>query len=79
MNDSNELTDLLYHGQGTLKYSNGVYFKGNWYKNKFISGKVKKEESEFIYEGDWENGKYNGQGVLTHENGDVYKGGFSNS
>lgn len=48
-----EMDDLKYHGEGLLRYSNGEYFSGSWEHGEFVNGKVRKEEANITYEGDW--------------------------
>lgn len=54
-----------YHGQGTMKYSDGMLYDGSGAIGPFDS-----------YEGLWKDGEWDGHGILKWKNGAVYVGGF---
>jgi hypothetical protein len=64
------------HGHGTLKKSDGTFFKGDW-SNGILSGNGTIEFIDGKYEGDIDDFKQNGNGNLTYNNGDVYEGEWS--
>jgi len=46
--------------------------------NGYPHGKGRQKSDEFVYNGEYVNGKFNGEGELTFAVGDVYKGNFVN-
>lgn len=95
----------LPHGQGTLKYTNGDFYKGQWQNGK-PNGKgqakgtidekkaslwkkfttaalniqnVEVSQGEYLYDGEWKDGKMHGHGMYTFPNGDIYDGEWQNN
>ena len=59
---------------GTIKYSTGAYYKGEW-KNGFLSGEgFYIDEGNNKYNGNFDNGLFNGTGTMEYSNGDKYEG-----
>lgn len=66
------------NGTGTMHYSNGNTYTGEW-----VDGMRHGEGTLHIYGGDkyvgeWNNNKMNGQGTLYYKDGKKYAGWFSN-
>ena len=69
---------------GIFEGSNGIIFEGdfskesNESKNKRIKGKLKynNDDENYIYEGEFLNGKFDGHGILKNSKGDIYEGNF---
>lgn len=69
---NNEKTGFAYS-----LFSNGLLFKGTYYKNHKKDGKVYDNKLEkIIYDGEWKNDRYHGQGRLICEEGHIYDGTF---
>ena len=65
------------NGQGTLTWSNGKKYLGEW-KNGEMSGQgTKTWTNGDMYEGDFKDGRYHGQGTYTWSDGRKYVGEFN--
>ena len=64
-------------GKGKMVYNNGGYNDGEWYNDKFISGKTKIVYKNGKYEGGFDNGRKNGYGEEII-NGITYRGNYVN-
>lgn len=69
----------LRHGKGTMKWSNGIIYEGNFSYNRRhkVQGKVTFVNKE-TYEGYWNENVINGIGTYTTKEGISYRGKFSN-
>ena len=64
----------LFHGKGTLKYSNGSTYTGHFFEGaKNGHGHYISSEG-FEYIGDWIGGKQTGHAQISYKNGDLYTG-----
>lgn len=63
------------NGKGTMKYSNGTEYKGDWV-NGIRHGKGVIKYNNGIYEGEWINDKRNGEGIYTWNDGKKYEGTY---
>ena len=64
------------NGQGTMNYSNGDKYFGEWL-NKKKSGKgVMVYNNGSLYDGEWKNDLKEGNGILTDKNGEVQHNGI---
>ena len=64
------------HGKGTMRYSNGNVYEGEFFENK-INGKGKcTYPNGDVYDGDWVNGNRTGRAKYTYATGNVYEGDF---
>lgn len=67
------------NGKGTLEFSNGDIYKGQW-QNQYRQGK-----GELIfasggrYDGEFNKSKFEGKGIMTYKGGDIYDGQWSNN
>jgi hypothetical protein len=67
------------HGIGTMYYSNGSSFEGQWERGKIGKhGSYRYATTGSVYEGEFLDGKQNGKGKITFENGDIYEGDWVN-
>ncbi len=64
----------VFHGKGILKYANGSYYEGEFFRGSkngqghYISSKG------YEYIGDWICGKQTGEAQVSYKNGDLYTG-----
>ena len=64
--------------KGLLKYHNGDYFNGTFSLGAKQNGHGRETSTDYIYEGDYQNGMYHGQGTLTKKDGEwFYTGNFA--
>ena len=65
------------HGNGTMLYNDGGWYRGQWENNKMVeSGSGKMIYDNGYYEGEFYNGKRHGQGTYVWTNGATYTGGW---
>jgi hypothetical protein len=66
-------------GEGTLLFTNGVWYRGSW-KNNMFNGKghLRFPTGEY-YEGEFKEHMMNGWGVFKWPTGEKYEGGFLNN
>jgi hypothetical protein len=69
---------LVRHGTGTMKYTDGSVYKGEW-SDGFLHGEGRMRYSDdSVYEGSWCRGIYHGVGLLVmraaHKTFDTYDG-----
>ena len=62
------------HGRGTLTYSIGSRYEGEWRDGKQHGRGTYTTASGGGYEGEWRDGKEHGRGTFTYSNGDRYEG-----
>ena len=68
----------LFHGKGTLKYSNGSTYTGEFFEgSKNGNGHYISSEG-YEYVGDWLSGKQTGKAQVNYKNGDLYTGNVKN-
>ena len=66
------------HGEGTIYFTNGDIYEGDWKDDK-ANGKGKFIwKSGNIYEGDWKDDNKNGKGKYVWCNGDYFEGEYKN-
>jgi len=66
------------HGYGTMKYSGGGEYNGDWKDGeKHGKGKMKYDNGD-EYDGDWKDGKRDGQGKFIGTSGYTYEGHYEN-
>jgi len=66
--------DGLFHGQGTLTYSDGDQYVGEFKDGKYHGQGTFTWSDGVSYKGEWKDGKYHGQGTETSSDGLSYKG-----
>lgn len=67
------------HGQGTLYFSTGHVYVGNWvWQYREGEGKFTFNNGD-EYVGQFKKSKFHGKGIMRYHNGDVYKGAWKNS
>ena len=64
------------HGKGTLTWSNGDRYEGEWKNGKENGQGTMTRSTGNKYEGEWKDGKENGQGIENWSDGDKYVGEF---
>lgn len=64
------------HGVGTITYSDGSSYSGDWLHGKKWGKGIMKMVDESTYKGEFVNNMWQGQGVFSYANGSSYKGGF---
>jgi len=70
------------HGKGKIALTNGDWYQGAFVNGTFANGNGREVGSspdgllEYVYEGDFVNGKKHGKGKYTWSNGDMYEGDF---
>ena len=62
------------HGQGTITYSNGNKYVGEFLKGKFHGQGTYSYANGDKYDGEWKNYKKHGQGTFIDANGNKYVG-----
>lgn len=72
-----EFDNDMPNGIGTLLFSDGAYYQGNFINGK-QNGYGKYEEKDYLYIGDFINDLRNGKGEETFNNGTIFKGMFVN-
>ena len=73
-----QLKKNLKNGQGTMTYSNGNIYEGEWIDDKKNGHGIMTYSNGAVYEGEWVDDKKNGQGIITwSESGSVYKGAWT--
>ena len=65
------------NGLGTMKYSDGSEYTGNWV-NGVQQGHGTMKYDNGVYEGEWRDGKKNGQGTYAWNDGRKYEGAYLN-
>lgn len=65
------------HGKGTMKYSDGKEYKGDWV-NGIKQGQGTMKYNNGIYEGEWKNDKKDGKGTYVWNDGRTYEGLYEN-
>ena len=69
---------------GIYERSNGLTFEGDFDKKNEnnsdikLKGKLIYDNGNYIYEGEFLNGKFDGKGILKNLKGDIYEGSFKN-
>jgi hypothetical protein len=72
------------HGQGNMKFENGDYYSGSWFKGKLhgsASAKILVDvdsNNYKAYKGEFQNGKQHGFGKFTWPDGEFYEGHWLN-
>jgi hypothetical protein len=72
------------HGKGNMKFENGDYYSGSWFKGKLHgSGSAKflvdADSNDYkLYKGEFQNGKQHGFGKFTWPDGEFYDGQWQN-
>ena len=67
---------------GIYEGSNGLTFEGDFgnkkddLQDKRYKGKLIYDNGNYIYEGEFLNGKFDGKGILKNKKGDIYEGSF---
>ena len=81
VNEKEYIGDIKYyepHGVGTLYYTDGTYYYGQFVDgSKHGKGKQTYSSEYDFYDGEWEYGTWSGYGTLVFKNGDKYVGQFS--
>lgn len=73
-----EFKEDLFHGYGSLKYSDGREYNGE-FRNGEINGKGAMQfEDLSIYNGQWRNGRMHGLGTFSTSKGDQWTGLWNN-
>ena len=67
-------TDGNKHGQGTLTFSDGRKYEGEWQHDKKHGQGTFTYANGRKYEGEWQHDKKHGQGTFTYANGRKYEG-----
>lgn len=67
------------NGTGTMEYSNGDTYKGNWKNGKCHGEGTMTYANGDVYSGEWANGEKNGFGVYTWSDGRVYEGNYKDN
>jgi len=62
-------------GKGTMKYSNGTEYTGDWV-NGVRQGQGKMKYDNGVYEGEWQNDQKNGRGTYIWNDGKKYEGTY---
>ena len=64
------------HGKGTLVYSTGDRYIGDWVAGKKHGEGELQYANGDVFRGDWADDHATGKGVLSYANGNVYDGGW---
>ena len=62
------------HGKGTMKWSCGSCFEGEWINGGMSKGKLTSADGKHIYDGSFENGRRHGEGTMHYRLGGKYVG-----
>ena len=81
---SGQMTNGQIDTYGIYERSNGLTFEGDFDKKNEnnsdikLKGKLIYDNGNYIYEGEFLNGKFDGKGILKNIKGDIYEGSFKN-